>query len=272
MKPRWNKININGTVFKINSLLKKQMDIMMKMVRNDFDAVFIVDGEIEGTGKSVLAQQVALYVDPTMCVERVVFTPGEFKDAVLNADKFQAVIWDEAYEGGNKFQIMSAVNQMIRSLLRQIRQKNLFIFIVIPAITDLDYDIAVRRSWGLLRAELNVDYETLEIQRGYFSFYSRKKKKWLYYVESNRLDMKKGYKCSNSFVGFFENVYGVNKQLYLEKKSDIRVNTFIDDRTFMEECIRRGIPWKSPFILAEILEYSEQHYYRVKRAILREKS
>lgn len=267
MKPYWKPVNINGVQFKLNAMLKSQLDVMMKMVRSDFDAVFIVDGEIEGTGKSVMTQQCALYVDPTLDVDRIVFSAGEFKDAVLNADKYQAVIWDEAYEGANKFQVMSAINQMIRSLLRQIRQKNLFIFIAIPAFTDLDYDIAVRRSWGLIRCELDIDYENVEVIRGNFSFYSRRKKKWLYYVESNRLDMKKGYKCSNSFVGFFENVYGVNRQLYLDKKSHIHVETMIDDRTFLEECIRRGIPWKTPVRLSEVLTFSEQHYYRVKKYI-----
>lgn len=264
MQVRFQQVNINGVKFKLNSILKTQLEIMKKTVRNDFDAIFIVDGEIEGSGKSVLAQQCALYCDPTLSVDRIVFTPLEFKKAVLNADKYQSVIWDEAYEGGNKFAIFSAVNQMIRSLLRQIRQKNLIIFIVIPAITDLDYDIAVRRSWALIRAELRVDYDALEIKRGHFSFYSRKKKRWIYYIEGNRMDLKKGYKCGNSFVGFFENVYGVNKQLYLEKKSEIRVNSLMDERTFIEECIKRGMNWSN---IQEYVSYSRRHFYRIKQAV-----
>ena len=257
-------MNIKGIRFQINSLLKKQLDVAKKMVRQDFDMVVIVDGEIEGTGKSVLAQQCALYVDPTFNINRVVFSPEEFRKAVLEADKYQAIIWDEAYEGTSKFRVMSGINQMIRSLLRQIRQKNLFIFIVIPAFTDLDYDIAVRRSWFLLRAELDIDFETEEIQRGNFTFYSRKKKKWLYYVEANRYDIKKGYKASNSFVGFFNNVYGVDKQSYLDKKGNIKVDNAIDDRTFLEACFKRGMPVK---YIRDYVNYNEKYLYTLRKQV-----
>ena len=241
---------------------------MKKVIRQDIDAIFIVDGEIEGTGKSVLAQQCALYCDPSFSIDRIVFSPWEFKRAVLDADKYQCVIWDEAYEGTSKFQIFSVVNQMIRSLLRQIRQKNLMIFIVIPSFTDLDHDIGVRRSWGLLRAKLDIDFENQSLLRGNFEFYSRKQKAWLYYIESNRMQYKKGLTCNSSFVGKFENVYGVNKQAYLEKKSNIKINSFIDDRTFIEECILRKMPWGLPIQLKNYANMSEQHYYRLKRGLV----
>lgn len=268
MIPRYNVIKVAGYKYKINCMLRTQLDIMKNTIRDDFDAVCIVDGEIEGTGKSVLTQQMARYVDPTLNIDRIVFTPLEFKEAVLNADKYQAIIWDEAYEGANKFTIMSWINQMIRSLLRQIRQKNLFIFVVIPALTDLDWDIAVRRSWFLVRAKLKVNMEKLKLERGDFAFFSRARKKKLYYIEANKLDLKKGWELPNpSFVGFFEDGYCVDKQLYLEKKSEIRVNNILDERTFMEECIRRGMPYGNPIRLKDYVRYSEQHYYRIKKSL-----
>jgi len=266
MIPYYRHMNINGVMFKMNKILQTQLDILKKLVRMDFDCVIIIDGEIEGTGKSVLAQQCALFCDNTLDIDRIVFTPEGFENAILNADKYQAVIWDESYEGGNKYQIMTAQNQSIGALLRKIRQKNLFIFIVVPSIVDLSYYIACRRSWALIRAELSIDYEKLTISRGNFSFYNRSKKKWLYEVEAKRLDYRKGYKYSNSFVGFFENVYGVNKQLYLEKKADIdpTIQT-IDERSFTQECIRRGMPWASPMKLCEFSTFSEKHFYRLKK-------
>lgn len=267
MKIRFQQIKINGNRYKINSLLKTQLDIMKKAVRQDFDCISIVDGEIEGTGKSVLTQQMATYVDPTFCIERIAFSALEFKKIILNSDKYTAVVWDESYEGTNKYSIFGSMNQMIMSLLRQIRQKNLFIFIVIPGFTDLSYDIAVRRSWFLVRAQLAVDYEKLELKRGYFAFYSRARKKWLYFIEAGRLDMKRGYKASNDFVGFFENVYTVNKQLYIQKKSKIRLGGIYDERAFVEECIRRGMPVGTPILLKNYIHYSDRHFLRIKRAL-----
>lgn len=261
MIPRWNIVSKGGIKYKINSLLKTQLDIMMNAVRNDFDAPFIIDGEIEGTGKSVLAQQMAFYVDPTINIDRVAFTSEQFKEAVLSAEKYQAVIWDEAYEGANKFRIMSKQNQMIASMLKQARQKNLFMFIVIPYFTDLMHYIAVQRSWGLIRADLKVDYDELKIKRGFFTFYSRKQKKWLYEVEKKKLDYKSGYKVSNSFVGFFENVYCISEEEYKKKKSTIEIGSGISEREFIEECITRGVPYKN---IKEYLNTSERNFYYAK--------
>ena len=73
--------------YHMNSLLKFQFDIMINAVKHDFDCVFVIDGEIEGVGKSVLGQQAGYYFSYVLgqpfTIDNIVFDPQEFRKKVL---------------------------------------------------------------------------------------------------------------------------------------------------------------------------------------------
>jgi len=167
-----------------------------------------IDGG-EGVGKSVLAQQIGKYLDPSLILERITFTPKEFRDAVLKANKFQSIIFDEAFTGLASRRTMSSVNLILVEMMAEIRQKNLIIILVLPSFFDMDKYAAIHRTRCLIHVY------TKNFKRGFFKFYSYSDKKKLY------LFGKKSYNYNAarpSFNGRFTDFYVVNKQSYQDKK------------------------------------------------------
>lgn len=205
------KFDRQGKTFYINELLKINLDFIIEQVhKHDWDFLLAVDGT-EGSGKSTLAQQMAIYCDPNFCASKIAFTPNEFKKKVVNASKGDAIIWDEAMSGANVRATISNVNKSIIDLLAEIRQKNLFIFVVLPSFFDLDKYIALWRA----RALVHVYHKAFK--RGHFSFYNETKKKYLYIMG------KKFYSYrtqSPNFRGNFLNGYAVDEAEYRKAKYD----------------------------------------------------
>ena len=155
--------------------LKKNFDdkIIPSLQVKDKDCVIAVDGR-EGSGKSWFAFQIAKYVDPSFDLSRVVFSADKFREALFKAKKGQAVVFDEAFTGFSSRSSLSGVNRTLVSLLMQVRQKNLFIIIVLPTFFLLDKYVAVFRSRALIHV-----YEN-KTRRGYYRVYNSRLKKLLY--------------------------------------------------------------------------------------------
>jgi len=166
-------VKVNNFEYYLDGYLKSNLDAILKIVKKDWDFVFCLDG-MEGGGKSTFAIQMALYLDPTLTLDRIVFDAQDFEKEVINAKKYQAVIYDEAITGLYSREAMQHINTTLTKLLAQIRQKNLFIFVIIPTFFDLDKYVAMWRSRGLFHIY------TKDFNRGYFVFYDHEKKKNLY--------------------------------------------------------------------------------------------
>jgi len=150
----------------------------LKTKDKDFFAAF--DG-IEGSGKSTIAMQWCKYIDPSFNLSRVVFTPDEFREAIFKAKKSQAVLFDEAFTGFSSRASLSGVNKTLVSLMMQIRQKNLFVAIVLPTIFLLDKYISIFRTRVLVHVYENKG------RRGFFRVYSSKKKRQLILHKDSRV-------------------------------------------------------------------------------------
>jgi hypothetical protein len=200
--------------FYMDGYLKQNLDITYNAMRDDLDMVFVVDGD-EGSGKSLLAMQCCKYIYPKFSFKNLVFTPSAFKKAIYAAEKYGAVSYDEAYFGLSARGAMTYINQVLVSMLTQIRQKNLFVTVVLPSFFDLDKYVALHRSRALLHV-----YFTGNFKRGQFAFFNKDKKKDLY------VEGKKTYSYSKpmaNFVGSFTNKYVVNEEEYRRLKMDALV-------------------------------------------------
>lgn len=216
------KVKVNNQEYYMDGYLNTNITTAKTIIKKDWDMVIIIDGA-EGSGKSVLTQQVATYCDPTLNLDRIVFTPNEFRKAIIKAKKYQAVVYDEAYTGLSARATMSMINRALVSMLAEIRQKNLFVFVVMPTFFDLDKYVALWRS----RALINV-YTGDNFERGFFKFFNKTKKKDLY------INGKKYYnynKPEANFIGRFPNHYTVNEKAYKKKKR----NSLIDREKKAEE-------------------------------------
>jgi len=152
-----------------------------------------------------------------------VFTPNELRKAIVTSKPYQAIVYDEAYTGLSSRATMSLINRTLISMLAEIRQRNLFIFVVMPCFFDLDKYVALWRSRALIHVYTGKNFE-----RGFFSFYNVDKKKELY------IKGKKYYSYSQpkaNFIGRFTNHYTVDEKEYKKKKK----NSLIDREKKKEE-------------------------------------
>jgi len=179
--------------------LKENLDKTAKDVlsKKDKDCFIIVDGA-EGSGKSTLALQIGKYVDPTLDLSRVVFDAESFRQAIFKAKKNQCIVFDEAFNGLSSRSSLSAMNRVLVGLMMQMRQKNLFVIMVLPTFFLLERYAAIFRTKALVHV-----YESKGI-RGYFRVYNKKLKKLLYLIG------KKDYSYNHKSVRtrFYGRFYG----------------------------------------------------------------
>jgi len=196
--------------------LKRNLEekVIPALQKQDKDYVLCIDGR-EGSGKSWFAFQIGKFVDPTLNLSRVVFSPDDFRQAILKAKKGQCIIYDEAFTGYSSRSSLSPINRVLVSLAMQMRQKNLFILIVLPTIFLLDKYMAIFRTRGLFHI-----YESKGI-RGYFKFYNSRVKKYLILMGQKTMSYNHK-KIWTNFKGRFYGKFALGdeevKKQYLKKK------------------------------------------------------
>jgi len=159
-----------------NQLVKQQLDkIKLRVLTKDRDWVAVYDGE-EGAGKSVLAMQHAKLLDPNFCLDNVVFTADDFMNKIRdpNTKKGACIVLDEGFNAANSRAALTEVNRSMIALATEMRQKNLFVLIVLPTFFDLDRYFAIWRCRALFHV-----YFTPEDERRYIVF-DKNSKKLLY--------------------------------------------------------------------------------------------
>lgn len=214
------KINVGKHNFYLDGYLKDNLEKIKIIIKKDWDFVFVIDG-MEGGGKSTFAIQMALFLDPTLNLDRIVFESDEFEKAVLKADKYQAIIYDEAITGLYSREAMKYINTTLTKLLAQIRQKNLFIFIILPSFFDLDSYVSMWRSRGLFHIY------TKDFERGYFAFYDYDTKKQLFSLGKkhyNYYSKKPNIKGRYTKYNPFEKDYRIKKLDSIKKRTNLQIN------------------------------------------------
>lgn len=194
---------------KLDGYLQKNLDIAKKAITDDWDMVFAIDG-YEGSGKSVLAQQCAKYCDPSFDLIDIAFTGEDFLKKVAKAVKYKSIIYDEAMEGMDAASYMQELNRSLKSAMAELRQKNLFIFIVLPTFFDLTKYVGIWRSRALIHV-----YTGDNFKRGMFAFYSQERKKLLYVFGKKFYSYKRP---SPNFLGRFSKGYAVDEVAYRQAK------------------------------------------------------
>jgi hypothetical protein len=179
-------VKVNDIEYFLEDRLKDNLDniIIPDLHKKDKDCFLVVDGR-EGAGKSFFSFQIGKYVDNSLDLSRVCFTADEFRQAIFKAKRGQCVIYDEAFTGLSSRASLSMINKVLISLTMQMRQKNLFVIIVLPTFFLLDKYIALFRARALVHVFENHG------RRGYFRVYNTKLKRLLYL---------EGYKTYSYFI------------------------------------------------------------------------
>ena len=191
--------------------LKREVDtkLMPILHKQDEDAVYVVDGS-ERAGKSVFTMGLAKYVDPSFCIERICFSPDEFRKAILKAEKGQVVVFDEAYRGLSSKGSLTEINRILEGLMMEMGQKNLCVFILLPTFFLLQKYVALFRAKGVFHV---FKYKG---RKGFWRYYNSQKKKLLFL--KGKKDYSYGY-VKSGFKGRFYNFYPIDVVAYRLQKS-----------------------------------------------------
>lgn len=219
----------NPVEYAMDVRLKDNLELTVKDVlsKKDKDCFICVDGA-EGSGKSTLALQIGRFVDPSLNLNRVVFDAESFREAVFKAKKNQCIIFDEAFNGLSSRSALSAMNRVLVGLMMQMRQKNLFIIMVLPTFFLLERYAAIFRTKALIHV-----YE-VNGNRGYFRVYNKKLKKTLYLI--GKKDYSYNHKSVRTkFYGRFYGKFALGddkiENLYRKKKMKALESTSEDPMT-----------------------------------------
>ena len=175
--------------------------------KKDKDYVMLIDG-YEGSGKSTFAMQIGKYVDPNLDLSRVCLKADEFRQAVLNAKKGQCVIYDEAVTGMTAGESITKVGKLLKSLMMQMRQKNLFVIVIMPSIFEFNKYAVLSRARSFFHI-----YEKGQ-RMGYWVGYNKKDTRKLYLLGKKT----HSYKVRSFFNGRFYGKTVVDEAAYRAKK------------------------------------------------------
>jgi len=247
-------IKNGGREFYVDDRLHKNIQKVKEKVNGkDEDYFFIIDGA-EGSGKSVLAQQLAMVVDPTFSLDRMVFNSKDFTSAILGASKGQAVVFDEAFRGLSSRGALSEVNKLLVGLMMECRQKNLIVFVVLPSFFLLDKYVAMHRAKGLFHVYRK------EGKRGFWMFFNSHKMKILY-LKGKALY---SYKVPKThFVGRFYDQYTIDEVEYRKKKHEQLLNSghvtkaegYFDERNLLLWFLNREVGLSTPELSRRLSDF-----------------
>lgn len=246
-------IDIKGTPRYYDGYMASNLDLLKEAVEKKFDGVVYIGG-YEGSGKSTLAQQFAVYVDPTFCLDRVCFSMKEFAQRINESSIGQAIVYDESWKDVNSGARYSHNSQEFIRLLTENRKKRLFIFVVAATFFDINKYLLIHRS----RAYIEV--YTKGLDRGFFAFYDRDRKKDLYIRGKRDWNMNL---IKPTFRGSFVNWLAVDEAAYEEKK-DLAIKSKIEDEKVVDEKVEKEIRRKG---IIDVVEYLKRNRFLKAGAI-----
>lgn len=205
--------------------LDKVKDLLDK---KDKDYVTLIDG-YEGAGKSTAAMQWGRYVDPTLCLDRVCMTANEFKEQIIKAKQGECVIYDEAVTGLSAGESITRIGKLLKSMMMQMRQKNLFVIVILPTVFELSKYSVLARARSLFHIYENKG------KMGYWVGYNRNAMKNLYLKGKKTY----AYKVRSKFSGRFNGKYVLDEGLYRKKKEQALFS--LDDEAKPKEMSKKEI-------------------------------
>jgi len=254
--------------FYIDPWLKAQLDLLLKNIARDWDFTIIITGGGEvRVGKSVLAMQIGYYWNymikqlynkdnPFNPEDNFIFDGKKLIEKGNKLGKnnsYSVLIYDEAGADLEGTKVMQQSTQDVLDYFRECGQYNMLNILVLPDFFALPKAIAMTRSIFLLDVSYHADAEG-NFLRGYFSFYSKKNKKYLYLNGKRDLNYK-AYRYN--FHGRFTNLYTIPEGLYREMKQQALVRRESKRRNKFQ--MQRDASW---FLLNKECKVTQQEISR----------
>lgn len=141
---------------------------LQHLLDSEYDNYTMIFGD-EGVGKTVLALQMAYYMDADFDVDNIVFTAKQFKRAVEELPRGSSIVWDESEETAGHHLSNDVID--LKAYMQKMRQQNKTILSVKPQIRDVNRYFINRSRWGGIEVYDKPEYDDIHKQRGYGRFY-----------------------------------------------------------------------------------------------------
>lgn len=224
---------INNYKFEVDGYMKSNLDIMLNdAIPNNWDSVGIYLGG-EGTGKTTLVSQHALFLDNRYTLKNCQFLANQFEDFSNRCPDESSVHWDEAVTGAMAAAHASKMQQAVISQLTQIRKKRLKIFMCFPYLSLLRRYFLERCLYGIYVYAKDFN------DRGYAKFYSQPKLMELHYLVKEKYKYNPNAAFKKVKPNFF---FHFSKTLCLDEKE---YNKKKDAARMSEEANAQQDLWKS---------------------------
>ena len=207
-------VSVNNSL-RMDRRLLNELKWLSNAVDDDFDGFILIDGEIEGCGKSLLGMQVCVSRDKKFTAKQIAYDLIDVARILQWIPKKRALLFDESGADTESAGVLSKKNRAFKRIMEKCRQKNLFVVLVRPSFFDWSKYYAIHRSWALLTVKLVPDREKKRFVRGFFDFYGRKRKKNLYLLGKKFMDRSV---VRPNFRGMFSDDLPIPKKDYLERK------------------------------------------------------
>ncbi|HUC78997.1 MAG TPA: helix-turn-helix transcriptional regulator [Candidatus Saccharimonadales bacterium] len=205
----------------MHEALCNNLNFLKKQQKNDWDFKVLVSGDgMTRTGKSTHAFQEALYLDEDFADNwkiQTVFDGAKLIETAYAIGKGKVIVYDEAREGLDSKKQMMMYTKNLLDFFSQCGNLNHIVIIVLPEFFELPKTVAITQSIFLVNC-----YAQDGFDRGYFDFFNRKDKKYLYINGQKYLD----YKAQKpSFKGTFTDFIPFDREEYetLKNKSLIQI-------------------------------------------------
>ena len=260
-------LEINGYKFFLDGYLYNNLNIVKyEAIPNKWDGLIIVHGK-EGTGKTTLAAQAALYLSNDFNIDYVAWKPGQFTQIIDDAKPESSILWDEAITGARASQWADNINQTIVQKLTMIRKKKLKILICFPYLWMLDKYFVSR-----CLASIYVYSKGFE-DRGHAFAYNQEQTEYLYAMmkEKYRLNPSAAFNaCYKSFFFRFDKRFVLPEKEYDKRKTEATKNLEPDKDIWRDHCINtwRYIREHPSIIFKDMcrsINLTDQYVYRVMK-------
>ena len=243
--------------FKLHTYLKENLDLIKKNQKRDWDFKVLYSGDgMTRTGKSTKAAQDAQYLDEDFSEywkEKMIFDGKKLKKTAYSFDKPSSLVYDESREGLDSKRQMEKYTKNLLDFFSECGNLNHAIFIVLPEYFDLPKSIAMTQSTYLINC-----YARNGFERGYFDFFNRKDKKYLYIKGKQWLDytvQRPTFKGTfTDWLPFPRDEYEKLKRKALQEKSERKEEQAAEsilldkEKMFSNNCLRllkEGMPVKT---------------------------
>ena len=215
--------------FYMDDTLKANLDVLLKNITKDWDFVVVISGGGRvRLGKSTIALQIGAYWTqqikelyglevPFNVKDNIVFNGSELikhGNKLGTKHKHSCLVFDEAGADLEGIKAMKKTTQAVKDYLRECGQYNMLTILVLPEYFDLPKGVALSRCDFLINCYTSVTDDDL-IERGYFNFYSRPNKKYLYLKGKKDLNYNS---YPEDWSGTWENFYPVDEKEYRSAK------------------------------------------------------